>query len=88
MPCFGVVSALTAAMAVALTVAASTTSTASISTAEVANGNPDWSFLAQALTASNLVSVVVDVDAALSVFAPTDAGACVARESAGLRRQR
>ena len=69
---FSVASALAVAAA-AVAVAASSASTAAMTIAEVAAGNRDLSLLVKALTAANLVDVVADPDASLTVFAPTDA---------------
>jgi len=69
---FGVASALAVAAAT-FAVAAPAASTAAMTIAEVAAGNRDLSLLVKALTAANLVDVVADRDASLTVFAPTDA---------------
>lgn len=69
---FGVATAF-AVVAAAITVAATAVSTIGMTIAEVAAGNPDLSLLVQALTTADLVGVVADANASLTVFAPTDA---------------
>lgn len=57
----------------AATAASAATAAAGMMTiAEIATGSPDFTLLTRALTAADLVPVVADRDASLTVFAPTD----------------
>jgi len=79
---FGVASALAAATA-AVAVAAATATTSAMTIAEIASGNPNLSLLVRALTAANMVDVVADPNASLTVFAPTDAAFVSLAEALG-----
>ncbi|GAB0492597.1 hypothetical protein MMPV_003865 [Pyropia vietnamensis] len=56
----------------AATVAAASTGAAGKTIADIASESPDLTLLTRALTDADLVSVVADRDASLTVFAPTD----------------
>lgn len=64
--------AVTGLVALAATVASAPTAAAGMTIADIASESQDFTLLTRALTAADLVPVVADPNASLTVFAPTD----------------
>lgn len=69
---FRLTAAVTCLVGLAATAASAATAAAGKTIADIASGSPDFTLLTRALTAADLVPVVADPDASLTVFAPTD----------------
>lgn len=69
---FRLTTIVTGLVGLAAAAATAATGTVAKTIADIASESPDFTLLTRALTAADLVSVVADRDASLTVFAPTD----------------